>query len=237
MTLQTGRLPRLPQSTGHNPGGWQIVYTGFILIMLSLFILLTSFSSLDPSKITQFVDSFSNAVNVLDGGRSIEQTRIFLPTQVDVISKQDMAAELFEQVRRFSVEEDLDQVNLRSTDEGVVMTLSETMLFDSGRADLNLYAYSRLEKIARLIDRIRVPVEIGGHTDDLPIRTEAFPSNWELSTARAVSVLRFLIEHHGADPTHLSAVGFAHYRPVGDKDAPSYRAMNRRVEFTFLVEQ
>jgi chemotaxis protein MotB len=217
--------------------GWQIVYTGFVLIMLSLFILLTSFASLDPSKITQFVDSFSNAVSVLGGGRSIQKSRTFLPTQVDALSKQDLTAELFEQVRRFSEEEELDQVLLHHSDQGVVMTLIDNLLFDSGKTDLTRDAYPLLQKIARLIDHVRVPVEIGGHTDDRPIQTALFPSNWELSTARAVSVLRYLIEHHGVDAQRLSAVGFAHYQPVSPDDGPLHHAMNRRVEFVFLVEQ
>jgi chemotaxis protein MotB len=217
--------------------GWQIVYTGFVLIMLSLFILLTSFASLDPSKITQFVDSFSNAVSVLSGGKSIQKSRTFLPTQVDALSKQDLTAELFEQVRRFSEEEELDQVHLHRSDQGVVMTLIDNLLFDSGKTDLTRDAYPLLRKIARLIDHVRVPVEIGGHTDDRPIQTALFPSNWELSTARAVSVLRYLIEHHGVDAQRLSAVGFAHYQPLSVDDGPLHHAMNRRVEFVFLVEQ
>jgi chemotaxis protein MotB len=221
----------------HGEQRWQIIYTGFILIMLCLFILLTSFASLDPSKVTQFVNSFSNAVGVLGGSRSTEKSQTFLPVQVDSLSKQDMTAHLFEQVQRFSEEEEaLHQVQLFRNEQGVVMTLTDTLLFDSGKAELTPEADPIMKKIARLIERLKVPVEIGGHTDDLPIRTALFPSNWELSTARAVSVLRSLVEQHGVDADRLSAVGFAHYRPAAGNDAPLQRALNRRVEFIFLVE-
>ena len=237
MALRPHPIFRLPQWISHGIGGWQIIYTGFILIMLSLFIMLTSFASLESSKVTQFVDSFSNAVKVFEGARSIESTHRILPTPADALSKQDLTADLFEQVRRFSIEEEMNQVHLHQTQQGVVMTLSDTLLFDSGKADVVVDAYPLLEKIGRLIHQIHVPVEIGGHTDDRPIRNEHFPSNWELSTARAVRTLRFLIEHHGVDPQLFSVAGYAHHQPIADNVLPSHRAMNRRVEFIFLVEQ
>jgi chemotaxis protein MotB len=237
MALPPNPIFGRPQWISHGVGGWQIIYTGFILIMLSLFIMLTSFASLESSKVTQFVDSFSNAVKVFEGGRSIESTLIAMPSPADALSKQDLTADLFEQVRRFSIEEEMNQVHLQHTQQGVVMTLSDTLLFDNGKADVVLDAYPLMEKIARLIHRIHVPVEIGGHTDDRPIRNEIFPSNWELSTARAVCALRFLIERHGVDPQLFSVAGYAHYQPIADNTLPLHRAMNRRVEFIFLVEQ
>ncbi|RJQ84846.1 MAG: hypothetical protein C4519_04320 [Desulfobacteraceae bacterium] len=236
MTLRRNRAGRLSAWPGGRSGGWQIIYTGFILIMLSFFILLTSFASLDSSKITRFASSFSNAVNVLGGGKSIERSTTLLESEMQLLPKKDLVAQLFEQVRTISQEEELDQISLSRSDQGVVMILKDNLLFDSARADLTPAAYPRLKKIARMIDRIPVPVEIGGHTDDRPIHTGAFPSNWELSTARAISVLRRMIEHHGVDPQRLSAVGFSQYQPLAENSSPENQAMNRRVEFVFLVE-
>lgn len=225
------------RQAGHRTGAWQMIYTGFILIMLCFFILLTSFASLQPAKITQFVNSFSIAVNVLGGGKGIEQSHGMLNSQVNLLPKQDLVALLFEQVRQARDEEDIDQVGLHRSDQGVVMTLSDRLLFDSARAELSSVAYPLLEKIARLIERIPVPVEIRGHTDDRPIGTTAFASNWQLSAARALSVLRFLIEHGHADANRLAAVGFAQYQPLVPNDSPAHRALNRRVEFVFMAEK
>ncbi len=216
-------------------GGWQIVYTGFILIMLSFFILLTSFSSLDASKVTQFVSSFSNAVSVLNYGKSLEPGHTMLDTEFTILPMENRIAALFEKVRQVSQEEGLDQIELQRTRQGVVMTLKDSLLFESGKADLSGDAYPRLEKIGRLIERIGVPVEIEGHTDNRPIRTGRFPSNWELSTARAVSVLRYFIEKQQIDAGRLSAVGRGEHQPVVSNDSPQHRAMNRRVNIVFRV--
>jgi chemotaxis protein MotB len=220
-----------------NTNGWQIVYTGFILIMLSFFILLTSFSSLDPSKITRFVGSFSNAVSVLNQGKSIEPGPIVLDAELNLLAGENRIAELFENVRQVSREEGLDQIQLLRTKHGVVMTLKDTLLFDSAEANLSYDAFPRLEKIGRLIQRIDVPVEIEGHTDNRPINTDRFPSNWELSTARAVSVLRYFIETLNIEARRLSAVGYGEFHPIVADDSPEHRAMNRRVNFVFKIDQ
>lgn len=215
------------------PGGWQIVYTGFILIMLSFFILLTSFASLDQSKITRFVSSFSNAVSVLSGGRSIEQGSTMLDTTINPLPRDDMAARLFETVRAINNQIGLEGTEIQMTERGVVMTLKDKLLFESGQGRFSAGAYDRLVKIATIIKQVAVPVEIEGHTDDRPINTRDYPSNWELSTTRAVSVLRYLVDEQGVEPGQLSAVGFAQYHPVAANDSDEHRAMNRRVDFVF----
>lgn len=218
------------------PAGWQTVYAGFAMIMLSFFILLTSFSSLAPSKITRFVSSFSDAVSVLPHGANIEEGKTIKEDEVQLLPREDLAAQLFEQVRQASHAEGLDQVVLQRTPKGVVLTLNDTLLFDSGQARLSEAAYPRLEKIGRLIQRIQVPVEIQGHTDNQPIRTTEFPSNWELSTARGISVLRYLMQTPEISPERLSAVGFAEFQPMVANDTAEHRALNRRVDFVFHIE-
>ena len=220
----------------NDSGGWQIVYTGFCLIMLCFFIMLTSFASLEPSKITRFVGSFSNAVSIFDGGRGIEPGDIVQDGSVQLLPKEDLTMRLFEKVQQVSREEGLDQVRLHRSSRGVVMTLKEKLLFASGQARISVAARKRLEKIARLIQQVDVPVEIEGHTDDRSIHTEDFGSNWDLSTARAVSVLRFLTETLNIDSRRLSAAGYAEYQPLVPNDSETHRAMNRRVDFVFKTE-
>jgi chemotaxis protein MotB len=229
--METGKDERPDLSAG-----WQTIYAGFAMIMLSFFILLTSFSSLAPSKVTRFVSSFSSAVSVLPHGSNIEEGKTIKGDQVQMVPHENLTAQLFEQVRQASQAEGLDQVVLQRTPKGVVLTLTDSLLFDSGQAQFSETAYSRLEKIGRLIQRIQVPVEIQGHTDDQPIRTAEFPSNWELSTARAISVLRYLTRTPEIPPGLLSAVGFAEFQPVVANDTPEHRAVNRRVDFVFQIE-
>ncbi|MDA8138530.1 MAG: flagellar motor protein MotB [Desulfobacteraceae bacterium] len=217
--------------------GWQVVYTGFVLIMLTFFVLLTSFATMTPSKITRFVGSFSKAVNVLQHGKSIESGHGIKDVEVSIVPRENLIADLFEQVRNVSADVHLDMAELRPTAQGVEMTLKDTLLFDSGQANFTAGAYPRLEKIAQLIRRLDVPVEIEGHTDDRPIHNRYFSSNWELSTTRAVAVLRYFIEKEKINPQHLSAAGFSQFRPLVSGESLGDWALNRRVSFVFNVDR
>ncbi len=216
--------------------GWQIVYTGFILIMLCFFVMLTSFASLDPSKITRFANSFSNAVSVLDKGQSIEEGDTMLNAKLNLLAKEDLSVKLFEKVRQVSREEGLDQIEIEQQKGRVVLRLKDKLLFESSAATLTDEAFSILGKIGHLIEKIGVPVEIQGHTDDRPIRTDRFPSNWELSTARAISVLRYLNHSVGVNAGLLSAIGYAEFKPLASNGHTAGRAKNRRVDLVFNVE-
>ena len=227
------------QKTGESRaagGGWQVVYTGFILILLCFFIMLTSFASLQSSKITRFAKSFSDAVNVFNTGKSLEHGETMIHAQAMVVDKEDKIAMLFEKVKMYGVQHELQNIQLRRTKRGVVMTLADHMLFHSGEAALSMDAHALLRKIGSVINKLDVRVDIEGHTDDRPIATAAFPSNWELSTARAVNVLRYLIDACGVESSRLSAVGLSEYHPVAANTTAENRASNRRVEIIFEPE-
>ena len=218
-----------------DPNGWQIVYTGFVLILLSFFIMLTSFASLQQSKITRFARAFSTAVSVFQGGRNLEKGQTMINGRAGVVDKEDKIALLFEEVRQLGQDNSLAHVDLRKSGDGVVMTLSEKLLFASGEASLNPEAFPLIDAVGRIIKQINVPVEIQGHTDSRPIQTAHFPSNWELSTARAVNVLRHLIQYEKVDAQRVSAVGFAEFQPLVPDDNPGDMAKNRRVEVVFKI--
>lgn len=217
-------------------GGWQIVYTGFILILLCFFILLTSFASLEQSKITRFVKSFSNAVAVFDGGRSLEKGETVINSDAMMVDKENQIALLFEKVSVLGQQIGLENMDIRRSQKGVIITLSDKMLFASGDAVISVRAYPLLIKITDIIKNAGVPVEIEGHTDDVPISTAKYPSNWELSTDRAVNVLRFMTEGQKVNKNLLSAVGKSQYHPVVHNNSEANRRKNRRVEIIFKPE-
>lgn len=195
--------------------------------------MMTSFASLDASKMMRFRHAFSTAVSVLNSGSSLEHGETLLNTDAMTVDKDDPLAHLFQKVKVLSREAGLDHLEIQQRRRGVVMTLSDKLLFQSGEAQLSSNAYPLLNKIAGMIQQMEAPVEIEGHSDDQPIRTAAFPSNWELSTARAVNVLRYLIEQQHVDAARLSAVGFSKYQPAVANDSDRHRARNRRVEIIF----
>ena len=226
-----------PQHQQTGTGGWQIVYTGFILIMLCFFIMLTSFASLQDSKITRFANSFSNAVSVFSGGRSLESGETMINADSMVLSKNDRIALLFEKVKLIGQQNGLGHISLRRSQRGIIMTLADNTLFESGNAGLSKSSYTLLNKISAMINKMDVHVDIEGHTDDRPIQTDAYPSNWELSTARAVNVLRYLVSEGKVKSERLSAVGLSKYHPMVPNSTSGNKAKNRRVEIIFRAEK
>ena len=117
----------------------------------------------------------------------------------------------------------------------VVSIVAEGVLFDAGAAELKPEGKVVLDDIAESISKIPNQVSIEGHTDNRPISTAQYPSNWELSTSRASSVLRYMVGRHGIDPKRLSAAGYADQRPVADNSTDGGRAKNRRVDIAITA--
>ena len=110
------------------------------------------------------------------------------------------------------------------------------LLFDFGKADINPGGLAFLDKMATLIHKIPHPVRVEGHTDNVPIHTARFPSNWELSIARAVSVVKYIAGSGKINPQRLSAVGYGETRPLVPNDSAVHRTRNRRVEIVIATE-
>lgn len=130
------------------------------------------------------------------------------------------------------------QVRLQMMEKGLVITVVGDVLFDSGKAKIRPEASSILDKVAGVLKE-NVPqlnVGIEGHTDNRPIRFSGWKSNWELSTARALSVLHYLVDEKGISPERVSAIGYGEYRPVATNDTKEGRQLNRRVEIVILPE-
>ncbi|PZN12807.1 MAG: flagellar motor protein MotB [Bacillota bacterium] len=120
------------------------------------------------------------------------------------------------------------------TERGVAITFQEHIFFDLGRADLRPEGRALLRRLAPILADVPGTILVEGHTDDLPIRSGRFPSNWELSTARATTVVRFLAEEAGLDPRRLAAIGYGEWRPRYPNTSDANRARNRRVEIVLL---
>ena len=219
-------------------GGWEVIYSGFVLILLCFFIMLCSFSSMEEAKVMSFVKSFNDAVSILPGGLDFESGEYVLPHLPDIVDKKNELANIFEDLRKLTGDFGLEgDVNLFFSGKGLVMRLSDTLMFNLGAAEILPEAIPLLKKIAFIISRTSYAVCIEGHTDNLPIHTSKFPSNWELSTARAVNVLRYFTEKEKVPMQRLSAVGFGEFQPIIANDKPEHRAKNRRVEIVFVREK
>ncbi|MEW5767559.1 MAG: OmpA family protein [bacterium] len=129
------------------------------------------------------------------------------------------------------------EMELRQEKRGLVISLLDKVLFDSGKTQIRPEAQEVLAKVAEIANRYsNRPLLIEGHTDNVPINTPQFSSNWELSALRATTILRYLIKHHDVDPNQMSAAGYAEYRPVASNETEAGRERNRRVEIVLLPE-
>ena len=216
---------------GCEDGGWQITYTGFILILLCFFIMLSSFSSFEEGKVIRFVRSFSKALNILPGGIKVDPGKEVLEDSADIIEMKDELASFSEEIMELADKLGMEKhIQISFNKKSVAMRFSDTLMFNLGSAEILPEAFPLLEKIGSFISKKPYPIRIEGHTDNLPIHNESFPSNWELSTARAVNVLRYFIEEEKIMKQRLSAVGFGEFQPIFPNDSPEHRAKNRRVE-------
>jgi len=216
---------------GSEDGGWAVTYTGFILILLCFFIMLSSFSSFEEGKIIRFVRSFSNALNILPGGLKFDSGKDALQDSADIIEKNSEIAEFSKDIMELASNLGMEkEITVSFHKKGFAVRLADTVMFELGMAELTSEALPLLNKIGSFLSGKPYPIRIEGHTDNLPIHNKKFPSNWELSTSRAVNVLRYFIEELSISQERLSAVGFGEFQPICPNDSPEQRAKNRRVE-------
>lgn len=225
---------------------WLVTFTDMTLIMLVLFILLYSFSSMDFEKFQSVTESFqeqSLGSGGDDDGDGDGVGDASIPEDLEdqfaeIIERQENIEEILKYVLSYAEEHDLEeQMTVSPTDEGIEVVLPEVMLFPSGQADLLDEAIAFLDNMAPLLSNIPNRIEVEGHTDNRPISTERFPSNWDLSTARANEVIRYLIDVHNLNPERFRSVGYGEYRPVTTNRTEEGRSQNRRVVMMILNEE
>ncbi len=179
------------------------------------------------------------AVNFYKQSPRSQQKIMDLEAQIDDLERQraEERREL-EEARRLLQGQIADKrVTVEMDERGLVIVLSDDILFDSGKAEIKADAYPVLDKVTKVIIE-KVPsknIGITGHTDNVPITYSSWASNWELSTARATNVLHYL-QKKGVSPKRLSAIGYGEQRPIASNDTAAGRAKNRRVEIIILPE-
>ncbi len=205
---------------------WLTTYGDLVTLLMCFFVLLYSFSTLETGKFRQVALSIQAALTgVLDGGASLNDK--------DLLNK---GGELTIDEAYAVIDAYLEEAGLRGRVEavyderGLAVRFLDTVLFDLAKADLRPEALGILDRVAEVLQRVPNQIAVEGHTDNLPINTREFPSNWWLSTARANRVVEYLIHKHKLTPERLSAVGYGEYRPLVPNSSAANRARNRRVE-------
>ena len=230
-----------PPAESHGDERWVISYADLVTLLLGFFIILYSTSKVDADKFKMFAFGLGEAFNVdvrsgqpggspiHDGGRGLLPgplnsgtiDRDLVRVQSEVDARADGAGVG-------------GQLIVTRQDDNIVIRLPNQLLFASASADIRPEAAPLLQVAASVIAELPHQVRVEGHTDNVPVGTDRYPTNWELSSARATAVLRYLIEPGHVSPARTTATGYAEYRPVASNNTPEGRAANRRADIVLL---
>ncbi len=239
---------RHPEQPNHER--WLVSYADFITLLFAFFVVMYAMSQVDVKKLgrlskamqsafdTRVFDAGSQKLDISEGmSEGVAQQKIMEPMSPLVTP----SGATFDKLQR-KVEEKLiqqksqDKVKFKQDKRGLVISLVEAGFFNPGEADIKGSSLNVLDSIAQSLLPIRNQIRVEGHTDNTPIHNDRFPSNWELSTARATNVISYLMSHYGFSPQRLSAAGYGEFRPVASNFLAEGRAANRRVDIVILNE-
>ena len=224
------RRDDIPQD---NPDRWLLTYADLITLLLAFFIVLYSMSQMDAKKFGKVQQALHG---ILKGGPSILRGQEDSLTEGHGLLKTGSLRMLQTRISdQAQLLQDKDEITTDLSERGLTIHIMESALFDEGKADLKSRAREVLTLVAADVAQMPNHVRIEGHTDDRPINNERFPSNWELSTARATEVVRYFINEHQYPPKRISALGYASFRPYVPNNSIENRAKNRRVDIVVLT--
>jgi chemotaxis protein MotB len=222
---------------------WLVSYADFITLLFAFFVVMYSISSVNVGKYRTVSESIKAALNPVVSPPSspapftLNANKPALTAPDAPGSKEVAIRKLRNLVKGIKGAPQLSMVRITEKVNGdIVITIPDQLLFNSGEAAVRTEALKFLEGLASAIVELNRHTRVEGHTDNVPIRTAQFPSNWELSAARAVMVVRVLSELYGVPTDHLAAVGHAETRPITANSDPEQRAKNRRVEVVILEQ-
>ena len=216
------------------------------MLLLTFFVLLLSFSNMDVKQFREMLGSVQDAFGVQKQIAGSVEAISSSPVELSMDQNDGAGfasspgesdsenAEMMKEIQKYVENQDLqDEVEVQATPRGVVVRVKEGALYQSGNAELDEKSKEILDKISAIHGKYADSVQIEGHTDNIPIKSKKYPSNWELSTARAIAAMHYMSEAGGVDKSKIGVAGYADSQPLESNDTPEGRNRNRRVEFMF----
>jgi chemotaxis protein MotB len=225
---------------------WLLSYADFITLLMIFFIIMYAMSNLDKEKYQQVASGLQKAMgggggaNIVgkDGGVSLDDA--WAPTNTNIVSvdEEQKLEQVKEAVDKYLSENGLsDSVETTVEERGLVLSFKDSLFFDSGKADIKSEQLGKLIQIGKLLNQPIINgsyIRVEGHTDNIPISTYLYKSNWDLSVIRASNVAQVLISQSGIRPERISAAGYGEFRPKSDNTTDTGRAKNRRVDILIM---
>ncbi len=245
------RRKYLDQRQSDNHERWLVSYADFITLLFAFFVVMYALSSLNEGKYRVLSESLIDAFGRKAPARVAPATPPLPPPLPrlrhmpprPIIRPADPQVRQREQMR--NIAQDIrrvlaalvrnGQVKVTQSNRGISVEINASVLFASGQAQLRVQSERALQEVGRVLAQANQEIQVEGYSDDEPISTSQFPSNWELSAARASSVVRLFVDNGVAAP-RLSVVGYGPNRPVSSNDTPAGRARNRRVTVLILAQ-
>jgi len=240
-----------PEHVNHER--WLVSYADFMTLLFAFFVVMFASSQVDSNKLGRFTESFTTAVtwNMFDspGGYGMmphDKAKAFVgdqpsdeedPKQCKGNGNKEAETKELKKKLESKLKDQKDLVSLKVIEAHgeIILRLPERLLFDIGAADIRPEGKNAVLLIARELGQHDVAVRIEGHTDSAPIHTDKFPSNWELSGARAMTVLRVITETKAIATDRISGAGYGQYHPIAPNDTTEGRALNRRVDLVVVL--
>lgn len=222
-------------------GEWLNTYADLVTLLLCFFVLLYSMSTLDNQKFKKAIAAFSSMgimgqSGSITPGSSVGDSISNLDVNNAIDVQQEMDS-IYSQVKELVDEKGLDEdVEVEQVEAGVLLRFKDEILFDTGRADLKPNVKSTLNKLGEILKKHNKEIRVEGHTDNVPIKNSSYKSNWELSSARAISVVKYFTEELPSeqrfDPKNFEVSGYGEYHPIVPNNSEKNRQKNRRIEIT-----
>jgi chemotaxis protein MotB len=224
-----------------NQERWMVSYADFMTLLFAFFVVLYSSSQVDKARMAKLSSAITAGFSHLGAGEGPGGAIVVMPGTAPAPPSPPIDSSETSEAIRSKLEHGLSQeferrtVAVREIPEGLVLSLREVGFFESGSATLRASSLDTFDRLGAVLGSVPSNLRIEGHTDNVPIHTSQFQSNWELSSARATEIIRILLTREHIEPQRLSAAGYAEYHPVADNASEDGRRLNRRVDIVIVA--
>lgn len=239
-------MKRKKKASSSEGGGWLVTFSDLMTLLLAFFVLLFSMSSINESKYEALINSIQNALTGTNGptifNQFIDQSEdsaaigdLDIQTEIDN-NEQPTTEQLENVVTDYLSGEGLDsEVSIHIVEEGILLDVKENIFFDLGKTEIKPESIETLARLGNLFAEFNDPVRVIGHTDNIPINTGQYPSNWELGASRACAIVRYYVRQ-GFDAGRFVCTSYGDTQPIATNDTEEGRLQNRRVNFLIEAE-
>ncbi len=212
---------------------WLVSYADFITLLFAFFVVMYSTSSVNEGKYRAVSESAQAAFNP----STLTSKKIEIGPKLSSGNRPKGKVEYIAAIKHVMSElEKSNRLEIFQNSRGIVVRITDTAIFNSGSAEIKEEAVETIDGLAGVLATMKENIQIEGHTDNIPIHSTIYPSNWELASSRATSIVRRFV-NMGLDPSRLTAIGYGEYRPIAGNDSEDGRSKNRRVDIVVLNEK